>query len=90
MNKIILITLLLTLPTLFSCAYINDSKQVSTDTQVCSDLSYNNPQADLKTIDVIFNNCMDNKKKIRDKKQSNAQKSAFASFLIDLFLPSKD
>jgi len=89
LKKTLLITLVIIFPALSACTNINKS-QASKDTLACSNLSYNNPQANLKAVDAIFNQCMDDKKKIRDKKQSDNNKLAFFSFLIDTFLPSKD
>ncbi len=84
MNRIILIAPLLIFLTLSACTNINKS-QVSVDIRACNDLSYNNDQVDLKAMDVIFNQCMDKKRKMRKKEQKHARNEAILGFVINMF-----
>ena len=75
---------------LTGCSATNLNAQAQIDTLACNSLSYGNENADLNSLDHIFNKCMSIKAKARDKMQDDAEKEAIFDFIFSIFFDVVD
>jgi hypothetical protein len=84
----------LTLPFLLlaiisACSIAPVSSQASIDTRACNAISYGNNNADIQSMDGLYQTCMDDKKHLRKQHNDEVKRLAFFEFFLELFWSSE-
>lgn len=79
------IALFLFITSITACSASPTSTQASADTRACNALSYGNKNVDTQSVDSLFEQCMTNKKNIREKNHDDEVTLKWLEFFVTLF-----